>query len=105
MFWPKPSWRAISLAMAIWSPVTIFTFTPICEAVAIVLFESSRGGSNKGRTPRNRQWSFSSVRATPKERKPRAANSLTAFSTSPGTSPASAAMSRITWGAPFVTRN
>ena len=29
MFWPRPTWRAISLAMAIWSPVTIFTFTPI----------------------------------------------------------------------------
>ena len=41
---------------------------------------SSRGGSNRGNTPRNCHEPSASARATPKERKPRAAKSLTAFS-------------------------
>ena len=49
---------------------------------AMVALESSRGGSYRGSTPRNRHWPWSSVRATASERKPREANSLTAFSTS-----------------------
>ena len=73
--------RAISWAMATWSPVTIFTSIPICLAVAMVALESSRGGSKSGSTPRNCQWPSPSVRATPSERKPRAANSSTAVST------------------------
>ena len=103
MFVPSPTCAAISLPMATWSPVTIFTRTPISLAVAIVAFESSRGGSESGSTPRNCQWSCSSVRATPSERKPRAANSLTAFSTSASTRPAFAASFKMTWGAPLVT--
>ena len=63
------------------SPVTILTFTPICRAVAMVALASSRGGSNSGSTPRNCQSPSPSARATPSERKPRAANSLTALST------------------------
>jgi hypothetical protein len=44
--------RAISRAIAIWSPVTIFTATPIPVAVSMVDRESCRGGSWRGRTPR-----------------------------------------------------
>ena len=80
-------------------------FTPICRAVAMVDLESSRGGSKSGKTPRNRHVPSSSVRATPRERKPRAANALTALSTAALTSPALAANARITCGAPFVTLN
>ena len=54
----------------------------------MVALASSRGGSNKGNTPRNCHLPSSSARATPNERKPRAANSLTAFSTAGLTSPA-----------------
>ena len=67
--------------MAMASPVTIFTFTPICTAVAMVALASVRGGSNSGSTPMNCQAPSPSARATPSERKPRAANSLTALST------------------------
>ena len=48
---PMPSCLQVSLAMAIASPVTILTFTPIAIAVAMVALASSRGGSNKGNTP------------------------------------------------------
>ena len=78
---PIPSFLAVSLAMASASPVTILTFTPICRAVAMVALASSRGGSNSGNTPRNCHLPSPSARATPNERKPRAANSLTALST------------------------
>ena len=47
----------------------------------MVALASSRGGSNSGNTPRNCHPPSPSARATPNERKPRAANSLTAFST------------------------
>ena len=50
---PIPSWRAVSWAMANWSPVTILTFTPICPALAMVALACSRGGSNIGNTPTN----------------------------------------------------
>ena len=76
-----PSFLAVSCAMASASPVTILTFTPIVRAVAMVALASSRGGSNSGSTPRNCHLPSPSARATPSERKPRAANSLTALST------------------------
>ena len=71
----------------------------------MVALASSRGGSNKGNTPTNCHWPSSSARATPNERKPRAANSLTAFSTAGFTCPALADNSKITCGAPLVTLN
>ena len=99
------SFLAVSLAMASASPVTILTFTPIAIAVAMVALASSRGGSNKGNTPTSCHWPSPSARATPSERKPRAANSSTAFSTAGFTCPALAASARITCGAPLVTLN
>ena len=71
----------------------------------MVALASSRGGSNSGSTPRNCHLPSPSVRATPSERKPRAANSLTAFSTAGFTCAALAESARITCGAPFVTLN
>ena len=53
MLAPMSSFFAVSFAMASASPVTIFTFTPICVAVAIVALASARGGSNSGNTPMN----------------------------------------------------
>src|ERR1022692_2815787 len=81
IFVPISNFLAVSLAIARASPVTILTFTPIASAVAIVTLASSRGGSNSGNTPRNCHCPSPSARATPSERKPRAANSLTACST------------------------
>ena len=78
---PIPSFVAVSWAIASASPVTILIVTPIWWAVAMVAAASSRGGSNSGSTPRNCQSPSSSDRATPSERKPRAAKSLTAAST------------------------
>ena len=71
----------------------------------MVALASSRGGSNRGSTPRNCHLPSPSARATPNERKPRAANSLTALSTAGFTSPALADNAKITCGAPFVTLN
>ena len=71
----------------------------------MVALASSRGGSNKGNTPTNCHCPSPSARATPNERKPRAANSLTAFSTAGFTCPALADNCKITCGAPFVTLN
>ena len=105
IFMPIPSVLAVSLAMASASPVTIWTCTPMCCAVAMVALASSRGGSNRGSTPRNRHLPSPSVRATPSERKPRAANSLTALSTAGFTCVPSADNAKMTCGAPFVTLN
>ena len=55
--WPFP-------AIANWSPVTILIFTPIWLASAMVTLASSRGGSKKGRTPRNCHGFCASCRAT-----------------------------------------
>ena len=71
----------------------------------MVALASSRGGSNNGSTPRNCHLPFPSARATPSERKPRAANSLTALSTAAFTFAALADISRITCGAPLATWN
>ena len=79
---PIPSVLAVSRAMARASPVTIFTSTPIWRAVAMVALASSRGGSNRGSTPTKFHGPSPSARATPNERKPRAANPSTAASTS-----------------------
>ena len=105
IFVPMSNFLAVSLAMASASPVTILTFTPIASAVAIVALASSRGGSNRGNTPTNCHCPSPSARATPNERKPRAANSLTALSTADFTCPALADNAKITCGAPFVTLN
>ena len=55
MLVPMPSWRAVSMAMAVSSPVIIFTATPLASTASIVAFESSRGGSNIGRMPSSAQ--------------------------------------------------
>jgi hypothetical protein len=102
---PIPSFLAVSLAMAIASPVTILTLMPIWQAVAIVALASSRGGSNRGSTPSMRHWPPLSARATPNARKPRAANSLTALSTAAFTVVALVANARITCGAPLAPLN
>ena len=102
---PIPNFLAVSWAIASASPVTILIFTPIFRAVAMVALASSRGGSNRGNTPRNCHWPSPSARATPSERKPRAANSLTALSTADFTCPALADNAKITCGAPLVTLN
>ena len=105
MFVPIPSFLAVSLAMASASPVTILILTPICRAVAIVALASLRGGSNSGSTPRKCHGPSPSARATPNDRKPRAANWLTAVSTSAFRRSVGADNSRITCGAPLVTLN
>ena len=99
------SFLAVSFAMARASPVTILTFTPIANAVAMVALASSRGGSNRGNTPKNCHGPSPSARATPKDRKPRAANSLTAFSAAAFTCARLLDSARMTCGAPFVTLN
>jgi len=50
-----PSWRAVSIAMAVSSPVTILTRTPFAFAISMVALESSRGGSNIGKMPSSNQ--------------------------------------------------
>ena len=102
---PSPTLPAVSFAMAIASPVTIFTATPIAFAVVIVDAASSRGGSNSGRTPRNCHAPFPSVRATLRERNPRAAKSLTAVSTAGLIVAGSSTRARMTCGAPLLTEN
>jgi hypothetical protein len=64
---------------------------------------SPRGGSNRGNTPSICQGPSAAARATPNERKPCAAKSLTALSTAAPDCPASADRPRITCGAPLVT--
>ena len=102
---PIPSVLAVSRAMATWSPVTILTATPSCRAVAMVALASARGGSKSGSTPRNCQGPSPSARATPSDRKPRAAKSPTAPSTAVLTCPLLADSAMITCGAPFATLN
>ena len=101
-----PNFLAVSLAMASASPVTILTFTPICQrgrdgCLGIFPRRIEQGQHAQetaiGRRPR--------PAPRPSERKPRAANSLTAFSTAGFTCPALADNAKITCGAPFVTLN
>ena len=51
MLAPMPSWRHVSLAMAVWSPVIILTSMPLATACSIVRRVSLRGGSNSGTMP------------------------------------------------------
>ena len=102
---PIPSVLAVSRAMATWSPVTILTATPSCRAVAMVALASARGGSKRGSTLRNCHGPSPSARATPSDRKPRAAKPPTALSTAFSTCPLLAASAMITCGAPFATLN
>ena len=103
MFAPSPTAVAVSFAMANASPVTILTETPRRPAVAMVDLASSRGGSDSGSTPTSCHGPVASARATPNDRKPRAAKSLTACSAAGAAWPPSADSARITWGAPLVT--
>ena len=105
MLVPNPTLAAVSFAIASASPVTIFRLTPISRAVAMVVFASVRGGSNSGSTPRNRHAPSPSARATPRERKPRAAKSFTAASTAGSTFVVVPVRARMTWGAPLLTLN
>jgi hypothetical protein len=84
MLVPSPSWRAISRAIAVSSPVTILMRTPLLSARSIVARESSRGGSNIGRMPSSAQvFPPSPERATASARYPLPARSATSFSTLP----------------------
>ena len=72
-----PSWRAVSMAMAVSSPVIIFTRTPLASTASMVALESSRGGSNIGRMPSSAQvLPPSSERATASARLPFAASAV-----------------------------
>ena len=79
MLVPMPSWRAISIAMAVSSPVTILTAMPLAFAASIVALESSRGGSNIGRMPSSDQVCARRPRSgrPPSARLPFAASSAT----------------------------
>src|SRR5216684_4791335 len=97
-----PSRRAVSIAMAVSSPVTILTRTPFSFAISIVALESSRGGSNIGNMPSSAQLCpASSERATASAREPLAASSSTVVLTRCATSAAGLARSTMTCGAPF----
>eukprot|EP00964_Phaeocystis_antarctica_P024354 scaffold13645_cov58-Phaeocystis_antarctica.AAC.6 len=74
---PIPSMRQVSLAMAIWSPVTILTPTPRLCAASMVDLVSGRGGSRKVIRPMKHHRCRSSVRATAMQRTPRHAKSST----------------------------
>mmetsp|Transcript_33175 Transcript_33175/g.80585 ORF Transcript_33175/g.80585 Transcript_33175/m.80585 type:complete len:201 (+) Transcript_33175:1211-1813(+) len=65
---PMPRRRAVSTAIAVWSPVIIFTCAPISCAFSMVRFVSCRGGSKRERTPENTNSSSLFVTATPKAR-------------------------------------
>src|SRR5262247_436048 len=101
---PMPSWRAVSIAIAVSSPVTILTRTPFSFAISIVALESSRGGSNIGNMPSSDQLCpASSERATPSAREPLAASSSTVVLTRWATSAGGLARSTMTCGAPLLT--
>ena len=104
MFVPRPSCADISLAIAVLSPVTIFTFMPCSLARLMVSAESSRGGSKSGNMPRNFHLPSSRL-ATPRVLYPLAAKDRTAspaffLSASSGSHRAIMAC-----GAPLVTPN
>mmetsp|Transcript_18574 Transcript_18574/g.29034 ORF Transcript_18574/g.29034 Transcript_18574/m.29034 type:complete len:250 (+) Transcript_18574:792-1541(+) len=105
MLSPMPSCRAVSRAMAAWSPVIIFTSTPYSRARSIVRLVSGRGGSRKVSTPRNCQRPPWSVRATASERMPRSASSSTFPSTAAWMRALSAQSASTMCGAPLVTLN
>ena len=83
---PSPSFRDSFLGDGDLIARNHLDFHAHLAGVAMVALACSRGGSNKGNTPTNCHLPSSSARATPKERKPRPANSLTAFSTAGFTS-------------------
>mmetsp|Transcript_4027 Transcript_4027/g.5661 ORF Transcript_4027/g.5661 Transcript_4027/m.5661 type:complete len:210 (+) Transcript_4027:444-1073(+) len=87
MLSPMPSCRAVSRAMAAWSPVIIFTSTPYSRARSIVRLVSGRGGSRKVMMPIMFQRPLLSVLATARERIPRSASSSTLPSTCSSISP------------------
>ncbi len=101
---PSPTCWAISCAMAVWSPVTIFMSSPIFFPFSIVWAESSRGGSASPISPSIFQPP-PSWRATPSVLEPRAAMSLTSWRTRSPIWSFSSARPSITCGAPFATRN
>ena len=99
-----PSWRAISMAMAVSSPVIILTAMPLALTASIVALESSRGGSNIGRMPSSDQVvPPSSERATASARLPLAARAATVSLTLAAMSAGGLARSTIACGAPLAT--
>ncbi len=104
MLVPMPSWRAVSMAMAVSSPVIILTVTPLASTASMVALLSSRGGSNIGSTPSSAQVAPpSSERATASARLPLAARAATVALTLSATSAAGFARSTIACGAPLAT--
>mmetsp|Transcript_26464 Transcript_26464/g.54173 ORF Transcript_26464/g.54173 Transcript_26464/m.54173 type:complete len:289 (+) Transcript_26464:1092-1958(+) len=102
---PMPSWRAVSLAMAPWSPVIIFTATPYMPARRIVSLVSGRGGSKKVKSPIRFMASPLYCTATASARIPRCANSSTSVSNFSPMLDLLSLRPRITCGAPLVTTN
>ena len=98
--------RDVSTAMAVWSPVTIFTVMPMPRARSSVSFVSTRGGSKRESTPAKRHSAVAPPRATatPRDRKPRLARPSLAFMTASPTACLSEQRSSTTFVAPFVTR-
>lgn len=62
---PMPSMRQVSTAMAVWSPVIIFTSTPLAYAASMVALVSTRGGSNTDSTPCKRTSEASNTHDQP----------------------------------------
>ena len=109
--WSTPSAMLfdVSIAIACWSPVTIFTTMPCSRAFASVSAVSCRGGSNRLSTPMNCQpppppkRPPSRLTATPSERKPRFASASFALITCSRTLSLSAHISSTTVVAPLHT--
>mmetsp|Transcript_13696 Transcript_13696/g.44016 ORF Transcript_13696/g.44016 Transcript_13696/m.44016 type:complete len:267 (+) Transcript_13696:1619-2419(+) len=102
---PMPRARAVSRAMAPWSPVIILTTTPCCIARSIVRFVSGLGGSRKVSIPTISIPPPSGLLATASARMPRCASSSTfAAKTAPMEERlASSHSRRTTSGAPLTT--
>mmetsp|Transcript_8819 Transcript_8819/g.30193 ORF Transcript_8819/g.30193 Transcript_8819/m.30193 type:complete len:201 (+) Transcript_8819:1745-2347(+) len=101
---PILSCFAMSTAMALWSPVIIFTPTPSCSARAMVAAVSGRGGSRNVRMPSrsHRDASPGFVRATARDRTPRALSVSISASTAALTAAGGSASARMTCGAPLL---
>jgi hypothetical protein len=91
--------------MAIWSPVTILTFTPICTALAMVALACSRGGSDIGNTPANCHLSFLIGPGHAQRAEAASGKIIDGLLDGGFTSPALVDICRMTCGAPLATWN
>ena len=106
---PSPSWRAVSFAIARWSPVTIFTSTPYAMARSSVTFVSGRGGSRNVSSPSSCQAppgpAHGALRATASERMPRVASASTASCSGAREGSSAGSSAAMMCGAPLVVLN